>query len=122
MNNLTYIVQPLYSTIGADPDFQELVALFVQEMPQRIQKILDHLHRGDLEGLHLLCHQLKGSAGGYGFAPISLAAQQVVEAIRNHWPEAQIRQTVEFLLALCQQARTGSPRSTPSSGDERSPL
>jgi len=109
MTNSAHSIPPLYSTIGTDPDFQELVTLFVQEMPERIQKILDHLNRGDLEGLHRVCHQLKGSAGGYGFPPISLAAAQVVDAIRNQFPEKQIRQSVQELVDLCRQARDGGP-------------
>jgi HPt (histidine-containing phosphotransfer) domain-containing protein len=118
MTDTSYLTQPLYSNIGTDPDFQELVALFVEEMPQRIQKILNYLHQGNLEGLHHICHQLKGSAGGYGFPPISLAADQVVQAIRNHGPEEQIRQNVEYLVALCRQARAGGPSSASSSGKE----
>lgn len=109
MTSLPYISQPLYSTIGSDPDFQELVVLFVEEMPQRIQRILDHLKRRDWEGLHLICHQLKGSAGGYGFPPISVAAAQVVDAIRKAAPEEQIYQAVQALVDLCQRARAGSP-------------
>lgn len=109
MSNLVQTTQPLYSTIGTDPDFQELVTLFVQEMPERIQKILDCLNQGNLEDLHRLCHQLKGSAGGYGFPPISEAAAKVVDALRNHSPEEQIWQTVSDLLQLCQRARAGGP-------------
>lgn len=114
MTSSSYSLQTLYSTIGNDPDFQELVALFVQEMPDRIQKILNHLQQGDREGLFYLTHQLKGSAGGYGFPPISLAAAQVVEALRNQFPEEYLRKTVEDLVTLCQAARAGTPPSSSS--------
>ncbi|MCS7305932.1 MAG: Hpt domain-containing protein [Thermoguttaceae bacterium] len=118
MTHTSYIAQPVYSTFGADPEFQQLVDLFVQEMPQRIQKILHSLQQADLENLYRICHQLKGAAGGYGFLPISLAAAEVLDAIQDHLPEQQLQQRVECLVALCQQARAGSPQSATSCSNE----
>jgi HPt (histidine-containing phosphotransfer) domain-containing protein len=58
--------QPLVSELASDPDFAELLAAFVSEMPKRISTLETALTASDLETLARLAHQLKGSAGGYG--------------------------------------------------------
>ncbi len=100
---------PLYSTLGGDPDFGELVELFVEEMPERIEGFLDLLDAEDWESLRRNAHQLKGAAGGYGFEPITRAAAQAEAAVRDGQPEPQIRQAVEDLVHLCRRARAGMP-------------
>lgn len=100
---------PLFSTIGGDPDFGELVELFVEEMPGRVENFLDLMERGDWDELRRSAHQLKGAAGGYGFGPIGPAAAGVEDAIRDGLPEEQVRSTVAELVALCSRARAGSP-------------
>ncbi|MGQ9576088.1 MAG: Hpt domain-containing protein [Thermoguttaceae bacterium] len=101
--------ESLYSPLAADPDLREIVALFVQEMPQRVATLLERLDCSDWEGLRRAAHQLKGAAGSYGFALISPAAARVEEAVRQGRPEQQIRQSVAELIELCRRARAGTP-------------
>jgi len=54
--------EPIYSTLGDDPDLQDIVEMFVEEMPGRTQTFLNHLASGDWEGLCRVAHQLKGAA------------------------------------------------------------
>jgi len=103
--------EPLYSTLAGDPDFGGIVDLFVQEMPGRMANLLDRLISGDLEGLRCLAHQLKGAAGSYGFHAITPSAAELEDAIRQAKPEEVIRQALDSLVALCNQARTGTASS-----------
>jgi HPt (histidine-containing phosphotransfer) domain-containing protein len=57
--------------------------------------------RQDQEALTRLAHQLKGAAGGYGFAPISAAAGQLEHALRDGSPA---REPLDVLLELCTRA------------------
>ena len=41
--------QPLYSEMGADPDFGEIVEMFVDEMPERVDALLAQMQSGNME-------------------------------------------------------------------------
>lgn len=99
----------IYSELGGNPDLGDLVALFVDEMPERAKTIRSHHASGDLESLRRAAHQLKGAAGSYGFAPISAAAAELDQAIRSGAPDDRISAHVERLIQLCQSARAGAP-------------
>ena len=53
-------MEPLYSTLGGDPDLGDLVTLFVEEMSDRVANILDLLNRHEWEELRRAAHQIKG--------------------------------------------------------------
>lgn len=62
---------PIFSEFASDPDFRELLAEFVSNMPNRIQAILEAERTGDRDALRRCVHQLKGSCGGYGFSSLT---------------------------------------------------
>lgn len=100
---------PIYSTLANDPDLGELVEMFVDEMPGRIEKIIDLLNNSQWEELRRAAHQLKGAAGSYGFLEISPMAAIVEDRIRSKRPEEEIRTAVELLCDMCQNAQPGVP-------------
>jgi histidine phosphotransfer protein HptB len=97
----------LYSPLGADPDLADIVEMFVQELPQRLEALRDHLNKGDWQGLRQLAHQMKGAAGSYGFDVVSPVAGKVESAVRDNEPEEQIRAAVAELTDLCSLVRCG---------------
>ena len=101
--------RPLYSKLGADPDLSDIVTMFVEEMPDRISKILNQLNASDWEGLRRSAHQLKGAAGSYGFDAISPSAARLEDSILESLPEQQICVAVDGLVEMCRRARSGSP-------------
>ena len=101
--------ESLYSRLGADPDLGEIVTMFVDEMPDRVATLLDHLQKWDTEGLRQAAHRLKGAAGSYGFEQISPCAGSLESAIRNAEPETHIRTMVAELVDLCRRVRSGEP-------------
>jgi len=110
MNPASASTEPLYSCLGADPDLGEIVDLFVNEMPGRIAALEDLLANSDWEGLRRAAHQLKGSAGSYGFDPISPCAAVLEEAVRNGQPEQQVHRCTADLVDMCRRARGGAPQ------------
>ncbi|MDQ2077659.1 ATP-binding protein [Marinimicrobium sp. ABcell2] len=66
--------KPIHSTYASDPEMQELVEGFVERLPAFVQDIQAAYDGGDTDALRRLAHQLKGSAGGYGFLPVSQVA------------------------------------------------
>jgi histidine phosphotransfer protein HptB len=104
-----WAMEPLYSTLGGDPDLGDLVTLFVEEMSDRVGNILDLYNRHEWEELRRAAHQIKGAAGSYGFGAISPCAGKLESAIRDQEPEENIRQAVDDLATICNRARAGTP-------------
>jgi HPt (histidine-containing phosphotransfer) domain-containing protein len=109
MSGSTAVSEPLYSSLGGDPDLGGIVELFVNEMPDRVATVLEQLDNSDWEGLRRSTHQLKGAAGSYGFDAISPSAAEVETAVSNGEPEQRIRETVVELVGLCNRATSGTP-------------
>lgn len=101
--------EPLYSRFAADPDMSELANMFVEEMPTRIRCLKELLASEDWQELGRFAHQLKGSAGGYGFDQLTPFAAKLEAAIRDGEAEAAIRADVDELSDACGQVRTAAP-------------
>ena len=97
--------EPLYSTLADDPDTAELVALFVDELPQRLAVADALAHRADWESLDRLAHQLKGAAGSYGFPTLTDSAAALEQACRTDCEATVIRQALAALAETCGRAR-----------------
>jgi PAS domain S-box-containing protein len=104
----------LYSTMAGDPDMAPLIERFVESLPVRVSAMRDAAEREDTQALTRLVHQLKGAAGGYGFALITDATAQLERALRAD-PRAAgpAGRLLDELTGLCQRARAGA-----GAGDE----
>lgn len=103
-------IDTLYSPLAADPDLAEIVAMFVDEMPERIVLIQQLLDARNWEGLRRAAHQLKGSAGSHGFTPITPVAAMVEDAIDAQSDEQDICRLVDEMVEMCGRVRAGKPR------------
>lgn len=101
--------QVLFSTLAEDPDLAEIVEMFVDEMPDRIENILNCFESENWEGLRCASHQLKGAAGSYGFPSITPCAGVLEASVKQTKPENEIRQAVDELVAMCRSVRAGTP-------------
>jgi len=108
MTQISQAAEPLYSALSRDPGLAEIVEMFVEEMPDRIAALQGQLDACQWEQLARTAHQLKGAAGSYGYASISRSAAQLEAAVRNGEPEAQIRDAVDAVIAICKRARGGA--------------
>jgi len=70
------------SSIAGDPELGDLVEMYVQEMPQRIESLADCVSMQDWTRLGCLAHQIKGSAGSYGFEQLTHLAASLENACR----------------------------------------
>ncbi|MFI4859280.1 MAG: Hpt domain-containing protein [Phycisphaerales bacterium JB063] len=98
--------EPLYSTFASDPEMAELIEFFSGELGQRIASIEQALDSNDLDTLHRLAHQLKGSAGGYGYPTIGEAAAKLEAEAKQALADqaADLQHAASELLALCHRA------------------
>ena len=104
---------PIYSTLASDTDLQEIVRLFVDEMPERTAVFETCLVSGNLTELVRAAHQLKGAAGSYGFAELSAAAAALELTIKSEHGQEAITAATANLIARCRRA-TALPAPTES--------
>lgn len=100
--------QAIYSSLGNDPDLGELVEMFVDEMPERIQVLQQHADRHDWDQLARTAHQLKGAAGSYGFDQITPYAKELELLARDGTAEEKILGALDNLTDLCKRASSGA--------------
>ena len=95
---------PLISDLAADPIFEEIVAEFVGNLPDRVRGLLDALTEGEVDLLRQLCHQMKGAGGGHGFPSITQQAARAERAVKSGASTSTITEEVEALVALLRRA------------------
>ena len=98
----------VYSTLGTDPDLQDLVALFADEMPARIEQLVARFEAGEFVELQRSAHQLKGAAGSYGFHAVTPLAGRLEMTLRTDHIEDAIKADLDALVELCGRIRAGS--------------
>lgn len=112
MSEVTPCGDPIISHLADDPDLADLVELFVEELPQRINAIEKTITEQDFEGLKRLAHQLKGAAGGYGFPTITDAARTLEEKAKAEGDLESLNTELRQLADLCNRAT-----AKPSAGE-----
>lgn len=95
----------IVSELARDPELRSLVAAFVAELPHRVAEMRRCLAQGDLLALLSKAHQLKGSAGGYGFPAITTSAAAVERCARSPSDRARLATELDALADLCERAR-----------------
>ena len=99
----------IYSSLATDEDLADIVEMFVDEMPGRVETLRRQYGEADWEELRRTAHQLKGSAGSYGFSQITPKAADLESALRNGEPQDRVEQLLDAVIDLCNQATAGVP-------------
>jgi signal transduction histidine kinase/DNA-binding NarL/FixJ family response regulator len=95
----------LVSELAGEPGMDEILDEFVTALPERAAALLRAADGADREALGHLAHQLKGSAGSYGFTPITTAAAELERAALNGEAMQEIARRVGEITTLCARAR-----------------
>lgn len=98
---------PLYSTFVAEPAIAEIVPIFLQNLPSYVRRLEEALAAGDVDVAVRTCHDLKGTAGGYGYPSISSAASSLETALRAGDVDQKGKELLESLRELCERAQLG---------------
>ena len=93
-----------------NPDLCELAEMYVDEMPDKIVALEAAFSAGDMETLCQKAHQLKGSAGSYGFDQLTPYAAALEASARNKQPLDQVCDVLNQAIALCRRVRPGVPQ------------
>jgi HPt (histidine-containing phosphotransfer) domain-containing protein len=100
---------PIISAMSANADLIEIIEGFVAELPKRVAELTFAFESENFDELWRLAHQLKASAGDYGFPTITDAAselEQVAGRSNGSHPVDAIKREIEALGELCCRARS----------------
>ncbi|MCL2624536.1 MAG: Hpt domain-containing protein [Planctomycetaceae bacterium] len=103
MTNLTKQSTPIYSLLADDADLYEIVKMFVDEMPKRIDQLMSEFIAKNWGELERTAHQLRGAAGSYGFGEVTPVAGKLEQAVQAKLPEEEIYQSLVELIDTCQR-------------------
>lgn len=81
---------PVYSARRDDPDFVELLPMFIEELPSMKRAMMEFGKVCDFENLKREAHKLRGSAGGYGFHDLSQLAGDLEDSCKESHRDATI--------------------------------
>ncbi len=96
---------PLRSRFSDDPEMAELVAYFVEEIPQRIEALRAYCESGDREGVQRLAHQLKGASAGYGFDELGQAAASLEAPLKEEATLDDVKSQIDELNDLLRRVQ-----------------
>jgi len=88
-----------------DPELLALVRLFVDDLENDVRKLTEALEAGDTKRLAFLAHQLKGSAGSYGFPELTRQAAALEQCARGELPDRNVEIELETFARLCRELR-----------------
>jgi CheY-like chemotaxis protein len=97
--------EPLFSSLEGDSAMDDLINVFVSELPARIRTLETATASGDLAALTAQVRSLKAQAGSHGFEPISETARQIEARLLANKSLADILGDMKFLMKLCSQVR-----------------
>ena len=86
-------ISPIVSTLATDPDFAELVVDYVSDIPARIESCIGFVEAQNWPELKRFAHQIKGSAGSYGFGQITAIAALLEAALAK---ETELEQKIKL--------------------------
>jgi PAS domain S-box-containing protein len=104
---------PVVSELESDPDLVPAIMAFVEVLPARVEALHAALRQDDYDALSQLAHQLKGSAGTFGFMPVTEAAAAVEKRAKARATVEAISTAIADLAAIttrvrCQGAAAGA--------------
>lgn len=100
-------LEPIASTLlEEEPDLVDLVAKFVEHLPNRIADINSAATAQDWPSLKQQLHALKGLSANFGYPGLSRLIQQIEDTL-SHQRTADIAPSIEELTALCQRVTVG---------------
>lgn len=101
----SHALPPLRSTYANDQAIAEILPLFLNNMPKYIGDLESRIEHKDWAGAARVCHDLKGTAGGYGYPDIARATQTLESELKGSQDLELIMTYLNEVRTLCERAR-----------------
>ena len=98
---------PLRSIYADDDMIAEILPAFVHNMPKYVEQLRTLVGRREWSAAAKVCHDLKGTSGGYGYPQIGALAHQLEVEIKGSCQLPLIEQYLHAVTKLCEQAILG---------------
>ncbi len=102
---------PVKSSMWSDVHMRPLILRFLERLEEKTRRIEKALQAEDRAQLQSLCHDLKGSAKGYGYNEITRIAREVQQLATAGLPFRDLRAKADELTSLCHSACQARVRS-----------
>lgn len=105
-------VEPIYSSLlEADDEANEIVAYYLTRLPSIFDQFQQAYDGYDWQTLAALCHDLKSTAGGYGFGALMECAREMEQTVKaQNMPETDM--VFANLTAIYQRILSGVGKET----------
>lgn len=103
--------QCIESTLAGDPEMLELIEMFVDQMPTRVEAMRSAWQARDHVLLSRCAHQLKGASAGYGYETVGEAAGELERALNGDAMDESLHDQVEHLIDLCRRVVVTTERA-----------
>ena len=89
-----------------DPDYADLLPLFVGELPSMRRTLLEFAKVCDFENVKREAHKLRGTAGGYGYHGLSQLAGELEDTCKTSARDSTaILQDLDRLIGYIERVR-----------------
>lgn len=99
-------LEAYHSSLAGDPDLQDLLEDFVDQIPDRIAALSETLADGDWDQLGRLAHQFKSAVGSYGFEAVTPLAGDLETTVREGFAEDYVQRALDDLSIACRRIRS----------------
>jgi HPt (histidine-containing phosphotransfer) domain-containing protein len=98
-------MESLRSIFAQDPTISEIIPLFLENLKGYVVSLDKALKAGERDTALRICHDLKGTAGGYGYPSISEEASSLESVLKTDEILSERMAQIFFKLRdLCQRA------------------
>jgi len=100
-------IPPVRSQYASDPVIADLLSIYLDELQQTTNAIMTAFAESNLFEVQRLVHQVRGSAGAYGYPDITQLAGQLDDTLRTGAELMNIEPMTNELLGWCRAAIEG---------------
>ena len=98
--------EQIHSSWQNDPEYADLLPLFVGELPSLRRTLLEFAKVCDFENVKREAHKLRGSAGGYGYHGLSQLAGELEDTCKTSARDSTaILQDLDRLIGYLERVR-----------------
>ena len=95
----------IHSTLTGTESENELVSTYIEELRKSAEQIANHIEQSDLDALRRVVMNVRGTAAGHGFDPITSVADAALHVLDSTKSTDDSMRQLQSLIAACHRAR-----------------
>ena len=111
----------IQSQLANDPDLMNIVASYIDQLPETLAEMKRNLRQGDFDELAGLAHNLKGSSGLAGYPALASEASKIQQTAQEHQTD-QLAAILQNIVELCRMVGADMDRVNIDVSDQIAPV